>query len=125
MNVKKSVCDCGHNFVLKLKVSTDATRKSKRITIRCKQVLESVSNSKSAKQSKHSKRRALESPSETMTRCEQNRANMAKKRALNVSIDYAIASFNPRQRMGPDYVCTVCHCMMYKQNVVPCDKSKQ
>ena len=26
VNVKKSVCDCGHTFVLKRKVSIDATR---------------------------------------------------------------------------------------------------
>ena len=26
--------------------------------------------------------------------------------------------------MGPDFVCTVCHRMMYKQNVVPCNTSK-
>ena len=32
--------------------------------------------------------------------------------------------FNQKQRcMGPDFVCTVCHRMMYKQNVA-CNKSK-
>ena len=29
VNVKKSVCDCGHCFVLKRKVSYDSARKSK------------------------------------------------------------------------------------------------
>ena len=26
--------------------------------------------------------------------------------------------------MGPDFVCTSCHRLMYKANVVPCNKSK-
>ena len=26
--------------------------------------------------------------------------------------------------MGPDFVCVCCHCLMYKQNLVPCNKSK-
>ena len=34
INVKKSLCDCGHTFVLKRKASIDATRKSKRIAMR-------------------------------------------------------------------------------------------
>ena len=43
---------------------------------------------------------------------------------MNVSIDNAIASFQSKAKMGPDFVCTVCHRMMYKQNVVPCNTSK-
>ena len=62
VNVKKTVCNCGHSFALKPKVSLDKTRKSKRIAMRCN--------------------RALESPSKTMTRREQVRSYTAKKRAL-------------------------------------------
>ena len=40
VNVRKTVCECGHNFALKPKFSIDATRKSKRIAMRCKQALE-------------------------------------------------------------------------------------
>ena len=40
VNVKKSVCDCGHCFVLKRKVSYDTARKSKRIAMKCKRALE-------------------------------------------------------------------------------------
>ena len=36
----------------------------------------------------------------------------------------AIASFLCKVKMGPDFVCTCCHRMMYKQNVVPCNKLK-
>ena len=38
------VCDCGHAFVLKHKVSIDATRKSKRIVMICKRASESPIN---------------------------------------------------------------------------------
>ena len=49
---------------------------------------------------------------------------MAKKRSTNISIEDAIATFLLKAKMGPDYVCTCCHRMMYKQNVVVCNKSK-
>ena len=42
VNVKKSVCDCGHCFVLKRKVSQDTARKSQRIAKKCKRALENV-----------------------------------------------------------------------------------
>ena len=59
-----------------------------------------------------------------LARLEQVRAHTAKKRAFPVSIDNAIATFRSKARMGPDFVCTSCHRMMYKQNVVPCNKLK-
>ena len=62
INVKKSACSCGHSFVLKRKVSHDTTRKSKRIAMRSM--------------------RALERPSKTMARQEQDRAYTNKKRSL-------------------------------------------
>ena len=70
------------------------------------------------------KKRALESPSETIARREQIRVNTAKRRALPVAIDNAIGNFQSKAKMGPDFVCTVCHRMMYKQNVIPSNKSK-
>ena len=70
------------------------------------------------------KKRALQSPSESSNRGEQNRAKIANKRALNVSSDDAIASFQSKAKMGADFVCTCCHRMMYKQNVTPYNKSK-
>ena len=69
------------------------------------------------------KKRELESPDETMGRREQDRTYTAKKRALSVSTDVAIANFQSKAKMGPDFVCTVFHRMMYKQNVA-CNKSK-
>ena len=42
VNVRKSVCECGHCFVLKRKRSVDAKRRSKRIAVRSKRALESA-----------------------------------------------------------------------------------
>ena len=69
------------------------------------------------------KTRALESPNETITRLNQSRESMAKKRALTITMDNAIAGFQSKAKIGPDFVCTTCHCMMYKQSVVICNKS--
>ena len=50
---------------------------------------------------------------------------MAKQRSMNVSIDSAVTTFLAKVNInGPDYVCTSCHRMMYKENVVVCNKSK-
>ena len=68
--------------------------------------------------------RALETPTETLHRQNNNRTCMAQKRSMNMSIDSAITQFLLKTKMGPDYVYTCCHRMMYKQNVVPYKKSK-
>ena len=68
--------------------------------------------------------RALETPSERITRLDQVRAYTVRKRAKHLCIDDAIARFQLQTKMGPDYVCTVCHRMMYKQNVIPCSTTK-
>ena len=60
VNVKKSVCDCGHAFVLKRKSPLIQLEKSKRIAMRCK--------------------RASESSTKSMLRRELNRANMSKRK---------------------------------------------
>ena len=70
------------------------------------------------------KTRALESPSEASHRQEKNRTQMATRRTMNVSVDSAITRFLSKTKLGPDFVCTCCHRMMYKQNVVPCSTSK-
>ena len=59
-----------------------------------------------------------------MARLKQVRACTAKNRAFAISIDNAIATFQSKAKMGPDFLCTICHRMMYKQNVVLCNKLK-
>ena len=67
------------------------------------------------------KQRTLESPSDTVCRQKSNRNHMAEKRTMKVSIDDAFIS---KIKMGPDFVCTCCHHMMYKQMVLSFNKSK-
>ena len=79
------MCDCGHSFVLKRKVSADTTRKSKRIAKRCQRALETTSETECRQKqnaASMANKRALETPSETQYRQKQNAASMANKRAL-------------------------------------------
>ena len=76
------MCDCGHCFVLKCKVSG---RKSARIAMRSKRALQTIGEIMCT--SDMAKKRALETTTET--ELEQNRVNIAKK---SIKI-YAIAMF--------------------------------
>lgn len=49
---------------------------------------------------------------------------MAKKRALDINVQSATASFLSKIKVGPEFICTSCHRMMYKQNVVPYNRTK-
>ena len=70
------------------------------------------------------KKRASETVVETVERQEKDRACKAQKRALIVPIEKCIADFQSKVKQGPEFVCTCCHRMMYKQTVVPYTKSK-
>ncbi len=39
---------------------------------------------------------------------------MASKRALDISVESAIANFHSKSKLGPDFVCPCCHRMMYR-----------
>ena len=47
-----------------------------------------------------------------------------KKRALVVPMEKCIADFQSKVKQGPEFVCTCCHRMMYKQTVVPYTRTK-
>jgi hypothetical protein len=49
---------------------------------------------------------------------------MATRRQALISLESAITKFHAKIKCGPDYVCTVCHRIMYKQNVIKCNKTK-
>ena len=83
VNVKRSVCDCRHCFVLKHKVFVDACRKSQRLAKRSKRALETTAETISRQnRANMAQKRALESPNDTLCRQEQNRVRMSKKSAL-------------------------------------------
>ena len=66
----------------------------------------------------------FESPSEKLARQERNRACKAAKRSSNISTEKVISNFHSLTKFGPEFVCTCCHRMMYKQSVVHCKRSK-
>ena len=70
------------------------------------------------------KRRALETPAKQNKHREQEKIHKAQMRALvksgamSISIEIAVSFFLSNVRIGLDFVCTICHRMMYKQSVV-------
>ena len=70
------------------------------------------------------KKRALQSPKDTLLRKQSNRTAMAKKRNADMSLAMAIDNFQSLTKLGPEFVCTCCHRMMYKQSVVSCNPTK-
>ena len=63
--------------------------------------------------------RANESPEVSEQRRAQNRLHMSANRNKILSIDEAASIFFMGIKEGPDYVCTVCHRMMYRLGVCP------
>ena len=49
---------------------------------------------------------------------------MAKRRILVAPMEKYITDFHSKVKQGPEFVCTCCHRLMYKQTVIRCTKSK-
>ena len=64
-------------------------------------------------------KRSLESEHESDQRRKADAACKAHRKALCVSVQRVIDSFIMKTKQGPDYVCTSCHRLMYRQTVVP------
>ena len=94
-----------------------------------------------------SRKRILQSPQEASRRKEQNKLAMTTKRSLetkedsnkrkasdksaikarrasSITIENAITAFLTKVKIGPEFVCTSCHRMMYKKCVVPFNRTK-
>ena len=71
-----------------------------------------------------SKKRALASHDETSQQRSKNKTAMSKKRALSITLDKAIDVFLSKTKNGPEFVCVCCNRMMYRQTVVPYNKTK-
>ena len=50
---------------------------------------------------------------EAIERKASNMKQMARKRFPRPNVDAVIEEFVAKVKMGPDYVCTCCHRMMY------------
>ena len=68
--------------------------------------------------------RASETQEQTLQRQKQDRTHRANKRKRSLLVEDAIAAFHSEIKLGPDFVCTCCHRMMYQKSVVPCNKVK-
>ena len=64
-------------------------------------------------------KRSLENEHESNQRRKANAACNAHRKALSESVQFVIRSFIMKTRQGPDYVCTSCRRLMYRQTVVP------
>ncbi len=75
---------------------------------------------------KHSKsrKRARETCEDNVDRKAKNKCSMATMRARIKPIDAVIDKFMAKVRIGPEYVCTSCHRMLYRHSVVPFKPSK-
>ena len=68
--------------------------------------------------------RACETPDQTLHRRQSSKQSMSSTRKRNVSVECAVSAFHSEVKLGPDYVCTCCHRMMYWKSVIPCNKAK-
>ena len=68
--------------------------------------------------------RREETPQQSQIRKSINTASQRSIRSKTMTLDDAIASFFNKILMGPDYVCTVCHRMMYYHSVYQFRKDK-
>ena len=68
--------------------------------------------------------KAIETPEASQNRKTQNAVSMRAHRNRTLTIDETISAFLSKIRVGPEYVCTVCHHMMYYSNVVPFKRDK-
>ncbi len=68
--------------------------------------------------------RASETPSKMLQRKISNKDHMAILRQSTLTVENAISAFQCAVKLGPDFVCTCCHRMMYRETVVCCNKQK-
>ena len=54
----------------------------------------------------------------------KNKEAMANARTRTVLIESVIAAIHSEVKLGPEFVSTCCHCMMYRKSVVACNKGK-
>ena len=67
--------------------------------------------------------RASETHEQALNRRASNKQSMSIKRKRNVSVECAVSAFHSEVKLGPDYVCTCCHRMMYRKSVISCNKA--
>ena len=139
VNIRVLVCNgCGHVFSNKgrpISQPMPGVRQSKRIAIKKQQdkvsqakrhALETKTDTVQRKERdrvSRAKKLALETDANTVLRKEKDRISRARARAL-LARQVTIATFHKKVKTGLEFVCTVCHRMMYKKCVVSLNKDK-
>ena len=72
---------------------------------------------------RNAKKRALESSEDYSQRKQSNKTAMTIRRSKALSVGCAISAFHAEVKLGPDFVCTCCHRMMYRKSVTLCNKA--
>ena len=68
--------------------------------------------------------RASETSDVKLHKRRKNKEAMVNARIRTVLIESAIAAFHSEVKLGPEFVCTCCHRMMYRKSIVACNKVK-
>ena len=134
VSVKKLRCDYGHEFPYKRKVQIPddgkdtiyAVSMSKRAK-RASESHEQIVTRQKRNMERMASLRSSETHEQTLQRQADNRKRMAGLRASvqrrSVSVNSPISTFHSVVKLGPDFVSTCCHRMMYRKIVVLCNKA--
>ena len=115
IHARRSVCECGHAFTLKKEARITASSPAKR-----KRALESLEDTLRRQESNRTRMasmRASETLHVKLHKRRKNKEAMANARTRTVLIESAIAAFHSEVKLGPEFVCTCCHPMMYRKSV--------
>ena len=150
VNVRKMSCKCGYSFNSKNTSRTCCKVQSKHCmatlranepqsaamqrkqfnrqqmaSARASQPEDVVEQRRQQNRQQMANARAIETPEASQNRKTQNAVSMRARRNRTLTIDETISAFLSKIRVGPEYVCAVCHRMMYYySNVVPFMREK-
>ena len=106
---------------------TEQRRASSRLRQASKRANESTCDTEQRRASsrlRQASKRANESTCDTEQRRASSRLRQANKRAMPKALELVIEEFLAKVKVGPDFVCTSCHRMLYKHAVIGFKPSK-
>ena len=113
--------------ILETEEDSIARRERDRIFRAQKRALETEEDSAIRREhdrSSKTRKRALETEKDLLKHKSSDRIRKALKKRTSTSVEAAIDSFITKTKQGPDYVCTCCHRIMYRQCVLCFNLSK-
>ena len=124
---KNNAASLAHRRALETEQESEQRRKNNAASLAHKRALETEDETRElriADRTRAAKRRALESEKQSEERRLQSKRIMASKRHPSSPLQCVIDSFVAKTKQGPDYVCTSCHRLMYRQSVSPLNVHK-